>query len=278
MGTHPWIDKIETLPVLPQVAMRVTERIQSPNSNVIEISGLIESDAGLAARVLRLANSSYYSVPGGVKDIRKALQFLGFTTIAQVVLTSSVFGSFRHTGLRDFPLLPFWTHCLAVGQVAEITARSLNLPNPSEAFIGGLLHDVGKLILLELAPDQIAKICRHAIEHQVSFLEAEHSLGMQDHIELGESLARHWKLPGNIGEAISSHHGGGNSREGKIIEWANLWVHLQGIGSSGNHGPRPEDRYRDASRALGLTEASIRGIGEQFRKEFEKAEAILGGR
>ncbi len=277
MSTHSWVQKIHSLPVLPQVAMRVTERIQSSGSTLDEISRLIESDAGLTARILRLANSSYYSVPGGVKDIRKALQFLGFTTIAQVVLTSSVFGSFKNPGLRDFPLLPFWIHSLAVGQVAELTARGLNLPQPSDAFIGGLLHDVGKLILLELAPDQLARIARHALENGVSFIRAEKDLGFEDHISLGVGLSRHWKLPELVEDAIRSHHGLPETKSGQIIAWANLWVHLQGIGASGSHDPEMESRARELATLLGLGPSVTETIEKQFRKEFEKAEAILGG-
>jgi putative nucleotidyltransferase with HDIG domain len=277
MSTHSWIQKIQSLPVLPQVAMRVTERIQSSGSTLDEISRLIESDAGLTARILKLANSSYYSVPGGVKDIRKALQFLGFTTIAQVVLTSSVFGSFKNPGLRDFPLLPFWIHSLAVGQVAELTARGLNQPQPADAFIGGLLHDVGKLILLELAPDQLARIARHALEHRTSFLQAERDLGLEDHIVLGVGLARHWKLPELVEEAIRSHHSIPETRSGQIVAWANLWVHLNGIGASGSHDPETESRSLELGRILGLSPAVTGTIEQQFRKEFEKAEAILGG-
>ncbi|NDD93131.1 HDOD domain-containing protein, partial [bacterium] len=133
MSTHSqWIDQIQSLPVLPQIAMRVTERMQSPTATLAEISDLIKSDMGLSAKVLRLANSSYYSIPGGVSDVSKALQYLGFTTIAQIVLTSSVFGSFKTQGIREFPLTPFWLHSFAVGQLAEITARSLQLESPSE--------------------------------------------------------------------------------------------------------------------------------------------------
>lgn len=257
--------------------MRVTERIQSSTSTLHEISGLIESDAGLTARILRLANSSYYSVPGGVGDIRKALQFLGFTTIAQVVLTSSVFGSFKHSGLRDFPLIPFWVHSFAVGQVAEITARNLRHANPSDAFVGGLLHDVGKLILLELAPEQLSRISRNALEKGCSFLQSEQELGYEDHIELGAGLSRHWKLPAAVEEAIRSHHGQPQTPGGQVIAWANLWVHHHGIGSSGSHDPSVESRAGELARILKLTPEAIREIDIQFRKEFEKAEAILGG-
>ena len=189
MSDHSWVSKIQSLPVLPQVAMRVTERMQSPTATLQEISDLIKSDIGLSTKILRLANSSYYSIPGGVNDVPKALQYLGFTTIAQIVLTASVFGAFKATGTRDFPLSQFWIHCFAVGQMAEVVARTLQHKNTSDAFIGGLMHDVGKLILLELAPEQLSKIVHSAIENKTSFLKAEETLGFQNHISLGLELA-----------------------------------------------------------------------------------------
>ncbi len=276
MGTHsPWIEKIRSLPVLPQVAMRITERMQSPTATVAEISDLIKSDMGLSSRVLRLANSSYYSIPGGVSEVSKALQFLGFTTIAQIVLTSSVVGSFKNPGTGDFPLAPFWLHSFGTGQLAEITARSLQMGSPADAFVGGLLHDVGKLILLEIAPDQLQKTARLAREKKISFHAAELETGAPSHVMLGAELARHWKLPDSIRALIEHHHSSSGNREQTLIEWANLQTHVRQIGASGNHDPGNAELLEKARLRLGLGEEALRNIERHFEKEFEKAGAIL---
>jgi putative nucleotidyltransferase with HDIG domain len=279
MGTHSlWIEKIRSLPVLPQVAMRITERMQSPTATVAEISDLIKSDMGLSSRVLRLANSSYYSIPGGVSEVSKALQFLGFTTIAQIVLTSSVVGAFKNPGTTDFPLAPFWLHSFGTGQLAEIAARSLRMRSPADAFIGGLLHDAGKLILLELAPDQLQKTARLAKEKKTSFHAAELETGAPSHVMLGAELARHWKLPESIRASIEHHHSPSGNPEQVLIEWANLHTHVRNIGASGNHDPRNPGLLEEARIRLGLGEAALRNIEMQFEKEFEKAGAILNAR
>ncbi len=257
--------------------MRVTERMQSPTATLLEISDLIKSDVGLSARVLKLANSSYYSIPGGVSEVSRALQYLGFTTIAQIVLTSSVFGSFKTQGIREFPLAPFWLHSFAVGQLAEMTARSLQLDNAPEAFIGGLIHDVGKLILLEIAPEHLARIVRLAREKNISFLEAEKELGESNHVDLGLELARHWKLPAGIQNAIRDHHSGKTDRAGILIRWANLRVHFRKLGSSGSHDPSVEGSMIETQASLGLSARALETLEESFQKEFEKAGAILGG-
>ena len=277
MSVDTWVNQIINLPVLPQVAMRVTERMQSPTATLSEISELIKSDIGLSTKVLRLANSSYYSIPGGVGDVPKALQYLGFTTIAQIVLTSSVFGAFKSQGTREMPLAQFWIHCFAVGQMAEIAARTLQFKSPSDAFIGGLMHDIGKLILLELQPEQLIKILHLASEQKVSFLQAEASLGLQSHVELGVLLSKHWKLPEPLVSAIRYHHGGAPTNDILLIEWADLWVNSHHIGISGSFAQDFETRLNEISKHLHLEGRMLASIETQFQKEFEKAGAILSG-
>ncbi|MBU6153323.1 MAG: HDOD domain-containing protein [Bdellovibrionales bacterium] len=278
MSTHSsWIEKIQSLPVLPQIAMRVTERMQSPTATLSEISDLIKSDVGLSTKVLRLANSSYYSIPGGVSEVSKALHYLGFTTIAQIVLTSSVFGSFKTQGIREFPLAPFWMHSFAVGQLAEMTARTLQLENPSDSFVGGLIHDVGKLILLETAPEHLARIVRLAKEKKLSFLAAERELGDSTHVDLGLELAKHWKLPPGIQKAIQFHHSGLSDRSCTLIQWANLRVNFRNLGNSGNHDPGLESIMVETQTRLGLGSRALEALEIHFQKEFEKAGAILSG-
>jgi len=272
-----WTERIQNLPVLPQVAMKVTERMQSPTATVQEVSELIRSDVGLTSKILRLANSSYYSIPGGVSDVAKALQYLGFNTIAQIVLTTSVFGSFKTGGLREFPLSQFWAHSFAVGLLAEITARNLQFKNPSDAFIGGLMHDMGKLILLELAPDELSRIVRHAEERKISYLKAEEELEVPNHIQLGMELGRHWHLPSPVISAIQFHHGGGNKPEVVLIEWANVWVHSRQIGASGSFQEDYSDEEQRLSENLGIAARQNEIIEQHFRKEFEKAGALLAG-
>lgn len=277
MSVDSWVNQIINLPVLPQVAMRVTERMQSPTATLAEISDLIKSDIGLSTKVLRLANSSYYSIPGGVGDVPKALQYLGFTTIAQIVLTSSVFGAFKSQGTREMPLAQFWIHCFAVGQMAEIAARTLQFKSPSDAFIGGLMHDIGKLILLELQPEQLVKILHLASEQKVSFLQAEASLGFQSHVELGVLLSKHWKLPEPLVSAIRYHHGGAPTNDTLLIEWADLWVNFNKIGISGSCAQDFEPKLQELSKHLHLEGKVLTSIETRFQKEFEKAGAILSG-
>lgn len=272
-----WLSEIKKLPVLPQVAMKIAERIQSPTATLGEISSLIETDAGITARVLKLANSSYYSVPGGVSDVPKALQYLGFTTIAQLVLTTSVFGAFKSSGTKEFNLTQFWKHSFGVGLAAEITARLLqNTGKPTslsskDAFVAGIMHDLGKLIWLETSPDQLNQIVLTARENNFEFIDAEKSLGLPTHIELAQALAEHWNLPKAVKDHLDHHS------RAHIITWANYWIHTQEIGHSGSFSNRFAELEVNASNELKIPEHLYSQIKTLFETEFKRAEAILSG-
>lgn len=273
------LEQIQKLPVLPQVAMRISERMQSPTATLPEIAGLIQSDAGLTSKVLKLANSSYYSIPGGVKDVSKALQYLGFTTIAQIVLTTSVLGSFKTPGSSFFPIDLFWKHSFATGIAAEICSRQLRIGNPSDAFVMGLLHDLGKLIYLEILPDDLQKIIKHAQDQACSFLQAEVELSFPSHVQLGTLLARHWNLPATLVAGIEAHHRYEGPVECLLVAWANAWAQVEGYGHSGNYRNQEQIEQAESQLAekLGLTAKQKQGISEKFIIEYEKAGAILNG-
>src|SRR3954465_411717 len=138
--------KLQDIPTLPVVAMKVNELIQDPTSSSADIADVLKKDQVLTAKILRLVNSSYYAIPGGVADVQRALAFLGFNTVAQLVLSLSVFSVFGQSESPDFSMLEFWKPALGPAVCSEALAKRLKLAKPEEAFTCGLLHDVGKLV------------------------------------------------------------------------------------------------------------------------------------
>src|SRR5271170_3496948 len=141
------LNKLHDIPTLPVVAMRVNELINDPNSSSSDIADVLKKDQVLTAKILRLVNSSYYAIPGGVTDVQRALAFLGFNTLAQLVLSLSVFSVFSTFDNQDFSMMEFWKHALGTAVGAELLAKKLKFKKPEEAFTCGLLHDIGKLVL-----------------------------------------------------------------------------------------------------------------------------------
>src|SRR3954469_25366687 len=107
------LNKLQDIPTLPVVAMKVNQLINDPNSSSSDIAEVLKKDQVLTAKILRLVNSSYYSIPGRVADVQRALAFLGFNTLAQLVLSLSVFSFFTSPDSEEFSMPEFWRHALA---------------------------------------------------------------------------------------------------------------------------------------------------------------------
>src|SRR6185312_2517248 len=198
--------KLNDIPTLPLVAMKVNDLINDPNSSSADIAEVLKKDQVLTAKILRLVNSSYYAIPGGVADVQRALAFLGFNTLAQLVLSLSVFSLFTNLGSESFSMLDFWKHALATGVCSEMLARRLKFAKPEEAFTCGLLHDIGKLVLHQIDPDRLTAILNETEKRSCSFVEVERERDLPGHSYLGEVIASKWGLPQVIRLSIRYHH------------------------------------------------------------------------
>jgi len=276
------LGKLRDIPTLPLVAVRVNELINDPNSSSADIAQVLKKDQVLTAKVLRLVNSGYYAIPGGVTDVQRALAFLGFNTIAQLVLSISVFSMFSNLGGEDLSMLDFWKHALATGVGAEVLAKKLRHPRPEEAFTCGLLHDIGKLVLHEIDPDRLAMIIRTAKEQKCSFSEVEKEWDLPGHSYLGEVIATKWGLPQVIRLAIRYHHQDVSKME-SILSSAKPLVHMVRLSNQlvvrnqlGKSGDSSEGRISPEMLSnLGLTEADLPEIEKQLRENMEKAGSFL---
>jgi len=201
-----FIYDINQLPSLPAVVLKIQDRINDPMSNHSEIASLLITDQSLSARVLRLVNSSYYGVPGGVTDVKKALSYLGFNTLAQVVLSAGVISVFHAPDVEGFSAKSFWRHSFSVAIGAEFFLKNLGKPGAAEAFTGGLLHDIGKLVLHEISKGRFEAAITEAKLKEKTFLDGEISVGLPGHPRLGEEIATRWGLPKSVVEVISNHH------------------------------------------------------------------------
>ena len=202
----PILEKLNDIPTLPIVATRVTELINDPNSSSSDIAEVLKKDQVLTAKVLKLINSPYYGIPGEVTDVKRALAYLGFNTLAQLVLSISVISVFQDNRNTRFSLQEFWKHALATAVTSDVIARQTGLAKPEECFTCGLLHDIGKIVLLKIAPEEFLSAVELAEKEKISFAEAERRLEIPPHGYLGEYIAEKWRLPMVIRVAIRYHH------------------------------------------------------------------------
>ena len=274
--------KLQDIPTLPVVAMRVNELINDPSSSSADIAELLKKDQVLTAKILRLANSSYYAIPGGVTDVQRALAFLGFNTLAQLVLGLSVFGVFKTEESQEFSMLDFWRHALGTAVCSELLAKKLEYSKPEEAFTCGLLHDIGKLVLHEIDPERLHTIIRETGKRASSFIEVEREWELPGHSFLGEVIATKWGLPQVIRLAIRYHHFDVTKMDSilksakpviQIVRLANTICVKNKIGASGDCSAG--EIAMDMLQPLGLTMADIPKIEEQLAKDMVSAGAFL---
>ncbi|MEA1997149.1 MAG: HDOD domain-containing protein, partial [Gemmatimonadota bacterium] len=200
---------IISLPTLPTVVAKMIQMIDDPKSSARSLSRLIRSDQVLTARILRLANSSFYGFPNPIASVNLAIVALGYETVKNLGLSVSVISRFAKAGQEDELLdySRFWEHSVGVAVASRMLARMHGLPEiESEAFVAGLIHDLGKVILSQYQTARYSEALRIVENRRVLLARAEERVFGVDHSEVGGWLAERWNLPGSLVEAIRLHH------------------------------------------------------------------------
>lgn len=271
------LDNISDLPTLPTVYIRVNRLLQSPNSNVNQIARIIESDQAISSKVLRLVNSSFFGFCRRVTQINQAVVLLGFNAIRNTVLSISVFESFRSSTSINFDRREFWRHSIATGLIARCLARLLGIEQQDEAFSGGILHDLGKLVLDQHLPEKFARILELALGQNIPMIEAERLILGTDHAEIGEYLMEKWNLPHILVEMVALHHTPSIIRSHpalvSLVHLGDILARKFGIGFGGDTVVPELDPY--ALEELNLKAIDLAGMYDDIEKELEQSDDVL---
>lgn len=218
------VKQVRDLPSLSAVVVELLASMDQADLDVHVLGAKIASDQALAAKTLRLANSSFYGMPSKVTTIHQAIAVLGFHSIRTLVTACAVTGSFSAGGAIDLKL--FWRHSVATAICARLLAPSFKL-NAEMAFTTGLLHDIGTLVLATRFPGQYVQVQAYRKEHDCFLIEAEQAILGLDHTLVGSALAAWWKFPQAMQEAVAQHHqdGGGAPDLATLMLAANMFAH-----------------------------------------------------
>jgi len=202
------ISKVKTLPTLPQVFYKIIDTIEMPDSSAKDIKNTIKRDQSVSAKILKVANSALYGHPREITDITRATVLLGFDMIKSIALSVSVFNSFPKTENNStrFDRELFWIHSMASAEAAVIVADKIGYPKKEQAFIIGLIHDIGKVILdYYFSPDYKIVIGKVRQENRL-IRDAEIEILNFDHSLVGGWLGEQWNFPESILSSIKFHH------------------------------------------------------------------------
>lgn len=202
------VKKVNSFATLPEVTAKIIATVEDPKSTASTLHKIVSHDPALVTRIMKVVNSAFYGLPGQIGSIERAIVLLGLNAIKNIAVAASLGQLFRGAKLCEgFTAKDLWTHCIAVGVAARELARQMKLPVADEAFLAGMIHDVGILISLQTQPEQLKQVCEAAKSSERPFVELEKEiLGGVDHQQMGMCLAEQWRFPKSCQLVAGYHH------------------------------------------------------------------------
>lgn len=279
------LQQLEELPTLPDVAVRVLEITGRDDSSLADVVRVIESDQSLTARVLQLVHRADRGARSEISSVERAVSLLGFEAVRAAVLAASVFQTFGENKTEkggQFDRQAFWKHSLTVACCAELLSEKTPAKiNSSEAFVCGLLHDLGKVALDAILPKSFNRVVEAADVLRGNIADLERTLIGLDHLVVGKRLAERWQLPASIRDVMWLH---GQLPQAlpvtvqhpmlvNLVSLADLLVREQHLGYSGNYVFMGRSEW---VAALELTAHQIETVMQSLVAHVESRAAALG--
>lgn len=268
------------LPTIPIVATKVMQLIEDEHSSSEKIARVVASDPAVAARVLKISNSSFYGCQRQIQTLSHAIMVLGFSTLKSLVVAASVKQVYKPYGLTEKML---WEHSFGAGLAARIIARETRQVNEEEAFLGGLFHDIGKNIMNYLDGMKFQAVMQKCYNDGVSFDVAERQVYSYTHSEVGSLVIKKWNFPDILMKAVLKHHSFDFEEDEdpyqitltSVVGLANLFCHKAGIGV---REPNEELNLLQSfpAQLLAMDQGMLDSTLGRFNEAFEKDKSFFG--
>ncbi len=275
------IGSIGEIGTLPEVAVRVIEVVEAPDSTASELHEVMKHDPTLATRVLKVVNSAFYGLPGQVAEVKRAIILLGQYEVRNIAVSTSVGQMFTGPKFPElFDARDLWRHSLAVALAAKkVPGPEGRSPSRDEMFLAGLLHDLGLIVERQLFQKELAEVCRRSRAGEGNFLEIEREIIGATHEDFGEALARKWRLPQNLRAGISGHHHPETLPEESqqmagILRCVDSFCCQEGFGFE--LVARNQELTPELLAAAGISADLLDEMRDGLEDEIQEAESILG--
>ncbi len=199
------VDGMLDLVPLPQAYIRIRQVVDDAQASLREIADVVGSDPALTARVLRLANSAYFSLSSPVDSIEHAVRVLGMNQVHDMALAMSAVGSLSHLRADTFDIHTFWRMSIYAAVSARNFAVDCRLPVPSRLFVAGLMHNIGNLVIAHELPQAFAECRQQACASERPYHEVQRATLGYDYADVGAELMRQWRLPEALVEPVALH-------------------------------------------------------------------------
>lgn len=197
----------QELPSLPEIYIRVSEQLENDKVTAQQIGDTVQTDPAISSRLLTMVNSAYYGLPHRVSSIAQAISLLGRLRLKHILIGSVLGGMFRGIKSDAFSMQEFWEHSIKTAIIArQLAIRSPDISEPEELFSAGLLHDIGRLILANMMPDQLIEAEQLEVSKRIDTIQAETEVMGFDHTMVSVGLMQHWGFPEVLRECARNHH------------------------------------------------------------------------
>ncbi len=277
------LSEIRNLPTLPEILLRIQRLIMSEEGNANLMARIIEQDPSLTAKILKVANSSFYcSTSGRISSVSLAITRIGFNEVGRIAMAANLIRYFSHkSNILDYK--SFWIHSLTAAYlccfVAESKDFSLCSPNDKHIlFLAGLLHDIGILIYDQFFHEQFEKIIEVAVKNETSFLTAEKKVVPSEmHSLLGGELLNIWKIDPAIVSAVRFHHAPDKAPQNhRLFCLVTYLAELDLCNTAlGSFEGSLEERPVNALAELNLTNDTLVDLLQRAQGEVERSDLVL---
>ncbi|MBL8724824.1 MAG: HDOD domain-containing protein [Planctomycetes bacterium] len=267
------------LPTMPEVLVKLNEVMANPDASAEDVAKVVSRDPAVATNLLRIVNSAYYGLQVRVSSVSLAISVMGFNMTKKVALKAAVFSVFgkRRDKIQHFDPSAFWRHAIFTGVAARALggeSATFAAMHAEDLYIAGLLHDIGKIILMEKAAPKYLAMLRKAVQQQRSEIEVEHEDFGFTHADVGSVLAIKWFLPEDLAIAIRYHHA--PSRDPFHRSLSSL-IHLADqlawrTGNPSTVGPTVGAMQHEVYDQIGLDPERVEQLLPQIREDFAASE------
>ena len=267
------------LPTIPIVATKVMQLMEDENATADDLARVVASDPAVAARVLKISNSSFYGCQRQIQTLPHAIMMLGFVTLKSVVVAASVKQVYHPFGLTEKLL---WEHSFGAGLAARIIASETRVVNAEEAFLGGLFHDLGKIIMNFLDKEKFQEVMQRSYNDGIDFEQAERTLFPYTHEEVGALVIKKWNFPDHLMKAVMAHHSLALAEDEDpylvrltcVVSLANIFCHRYDIGTIAGEEEIDVAATLPAT-TLGLTAEKIEELLFNFKEAYDKDQTFF---
>lgn len=275
--------EVNNLQLVPSAALKLLRLTQDNNTQLSDLTKIIETEPALAAKVLRNVNSAAYCLPHKIASIKRAVNFLGFSAVRRTALDLLFYNKLiNHQLKREFNLLFFWQHCLFVASLSRNIAKVLNHPEPDLVYTAGLLHDIGKIVLETASRISYSDFLQSITPQNQITPENELRFFGLTHAQIGYLFCHEWQMPNAITAVVCCHHDGFHTMEQfsdykleiSIVAFADYVAWMQGIGSVAKYSHPALDK--SVHETIEIDKLALADLLNQVDQDMQSTQEFYG--